>query len=265
LNILFIGDIVGELGREMLRQYIPLLKSKYQPDIIIANGENSAGGKGITLKIYHELISYGIDLITMGNHTWDNKEIFNFIDTQDKIIRPANYPNGTPGKGYSLIKKNGLPIFAVINLQGRTYLPSIDCPFQVVNKIIDEIRKVTNLILIDFHAEASSEKQALAWYLNGKISAIIGTHTHVQTADERILPLGTGYITDVGMTGPYDGIIGMEKETVIRKFITQLPIRFEVAKGRGQLNAVILNIDNNTGMVKKIERIRIDQDNLLLN
>lgn len=260
MKILFIGDIVGSPGREMVKEYLPKLKEKYRPTITILNGENAAAGKGITETIYKDFLTWGAQVITLGNHTWDKKDIFDFIDDAKYIVRPANFPEGTPGTGIVFIKINTVEV-AVINLQGRTFLPAIDDPFKKVDELISLAKKRTNIIFVDFHAEATSEKLAMAWYVDGRVSAIVGTHTHVQTADERILPGGTSYITDVGMTGPYDGILGVEREAVIERFLTNLPVRFEVVKeGNTQLNAVLVTIDQNTGKTTKIERILINED-----
>lgn len=259
MRILFIGDVVGSPGRKMITDYLPRLKRKYNPTITIVNGENAAGGRGITQKILKQFMESGAQAITMGNHTWDNREIFDFIDTTPQLVRPANFPEGTPGKGYTIIKMNNIEI-AIINLQGRTFLPPLDCPFRTVDDIIQEVKRKTPYIFVDFHAEASSEKQAMGWYLDGRVSAVVGTHTHVQTADERILPGGTAYITDVGMTGPYDGILGMEREAVLKKFLTNLPVRFEVVNGREQLNGVVIDLDDSTGLAKSIKRIIINED-----
>ncbi|MRX70669.1 TIGR00282 family metallophosphoesterase [Bacillus lacus] len=259
MNILFVGDIVGSPGRDMLKQYLSKLKSKYRPDLTIVNGENAANGKGLTEKLYHEILELGADIITMGNHTWDKKEIFDFIDSAPNMIRPANFPEGTPGRGIHYIKTNGKEI-AVINLQGRTFLAPIDCPFRKAEELVEEAAKRTPLIFVDFHAEATSEKQAMGWFLDGKVSAVVGTHTHVQTADERILEKGTAYITDAGMTGPYDGILGVEKDMVIKRFLTSLPVRFEVAEGRAQLSAVLIQVDKQSGRAKKIQRLLINDD-----
>lgn len=259
MKLLFIGDIVGSPGREIVKDYLPRLKRKYQPAFIVANGENAANGKGITEKIGKELFEAGVHAITLGNHTWDNKEIFDFIDREDRMIRPANFPAGTPGKGITYIKQPEGEL-AIINLQGRTFLPPLDCPFTTADQLVEQARKRTKYIFVDFHAEVTSEKQALSWYLDGRISGLVGTHTHVQTGDERILPQGTAYLTDVGMCGPSDGILGMDRETVIKKFRTQLPVRFEVAAGPAQLNAVVITIDRTSGRAAKIERIRIDSE-----
>ncbi|MEI3610855.1 TIGR00282 family metallophosphoesterase [Pseudogracilibacillus sp. SO30301A] len=260
MDILFIGDIVGSPGRDMLTQYLPKLKDKYKPQITIVNGENAAAGKGITEKIYKQFLNLGVQTVTLGNHTWNKKEIIDFIDSATYLIRPANFPENNPGKGIVFIKSNQLEV-AIINLQGRTFLDSHDDPFKKVDELIQEAKKRTNIIFIDFHAEATSEKQAFAWYVDGRVSAVVGTHTHTQTADERILPQGTAYITDVGMTGPYDGILGVEKESVINRFLTNMPVRFEVdKKGRNQLNGCFITIDNSTGKATKIERILINND-----
>ncbi|MDQ0253639.1 metallophosphoesterase (TIGR00282 family) [Evansella vedderi] len=259
MKVLFIGDVVGSPGRKTLKEYLPKLKQKYRPDVTIVNGENAAGGKGLTDKVYYEIRETGADIITLGNHAWDKKEIFDFIDKTDELVRPANFPEGTPGVGY-VIKKVGSQKIAVINGQGRAFMPAIDCPFRTLENIVNEVKEKTPIIFVDFHAEATSEKQAMGWFLDGKASAVVGTHTHVQTADERILPGGTAFITDVGMTGPYDGILGVEKEAVIHKFLTSLPVRFEVTSGREQLSGVFITIDNKSGLAESIKRISINDD-----
>ena len=260
MNILFIGDVVGSMGRDMIKEYVPKLKEKYRPHVTIINGENAAGGRGITEKIYRGFLEVGAQVVTLGNHTWDNREIFEFIDDAKYLVRPANFPENNPGKGIAYLKMNSDEV-AVISLQGRTFLPPIDCPFRKADELIEEAQKRTPIIFVDFHAEATSEKQAMGWYLDGRVSAVVGTHTHVQTADNRILPKGTAFISDVGMTGPYDGILGMEREVVLRRFVTSMPARFEVPKdGRSQLSAVYIEIDKKTGKAKKIERIIINDD-----
>lgn len=260
MKILFIGDVVGSQGREMVQEYLPKLKEKYRPTVTIINGENAASGKGITEKIYKEFLEWGAQAITMGNHTWDKKEIFEFIDGAKYMIRPANFPENNPGKGIVFLQVNGKEV-AVINLQGRTFLPPVDDPFAKADVLIEEARKRTNIIFVDFHGEATSEKQAMGWYLDGRVSAVVGTHTHTQTADERVLPEGTAYISDVGMTGPYDGILGMEREAVLKRFLTSLPVRFEtVKKGRKQLNGILITIDDTTGKATRTERILINDD-----
>lgn len=260
MNILFVGDVVGSLGRDMVKEYVPKLKEKYRPQITIINGENAAGGKGITEKIYRGFLEVGAQAVTLGNHTWDNKEIFDFIDGAKYLVRPDNFPEGNPGEGIVYLKYNAEEV-AVISLQGRTFMPSIDCPFRKADELLNEAKKRTSIIFVDFHAEATSEKQAMGWYLDGRVSAVVGTHTHVQTADNRILPGGTAYLSDVGMTGPYDGILGVEREAVLKRFLTNMPVRFEVPKeGRTQLSAVLIELDNKTGKAKKMERILINDD-----
>lgn len=260
MEILFIGDVVGSLGREMIQTYLPKLKTTYKPSMVIVNGENAAAGKGITEKIAKEFFEQGVDVITLGNHTWDKKEIGPYLDQHSNIIRPANYPEGVPGRGYTIKKFNQHKI-AVLNLQGRTFLPAIDCPFKKADRILEEVKQETSIIFVDFHAEATSEKEAMGWYLDGRVTAVVGTHTHVQTSDERVLPKKTAYLTDVGMTGPRNGILGMEKEAVLYRFQTALPSRFEVVKeGPAQLNAVLVSVDIQTGLAGKIKRIRIDEN-----
>lgn len=255
MRVLFIGDVVGRIGRQCVRDLLERVKENYCIDFTIANGENSAGGTGITRKVANELYSYGVDLLTMGNHVWDNKDIFNFIDQEERMVRPANYPLGTPGVGSRIIKVKNNSI-GIINLLGRVFLPPMECPFRAAERAINEVRNITPNIIVDFHAEATSEKIALAWFLKGRVSAVLGTHTHVQTADERILEGHTAVISDVGMTGPYDSVIGVESDLVIEKFLTQLPVRFEVARGENaQFNAVVIEIDTETGKAIEISRI----------
>jgi len=264
MKILFIGDVVGSPGRNMIDTYLPKLQKKYKAHVTIINGEIAASGKGITAKIYRSFLEAGANAVTLGNHSWDNKDIFEFIEDAKYLVRPANFPEGTPGKGYCFLNLNGVEI-AIINLQGRTFLPPLDCPFKKADELINEIKKRTNIIFVDFHAEATSEKQAMGWYLDGNASVVVGAHTHVQTADNRILPNGTAYITDVGMTGPYDGILGVEREAVLKRFMTSLPVRFEVMKGREQLSGVVVDIDPKTGKAQKIERILINDDHPFLS
>lgn len=258
MRVLMFGDVVGSCGRSALRHQLPRLKRSLQPDVIIANGENAAGGRGITRSILRELYELGIDCVTLGNHSWDQREIFDFIDDETRLIRPANYPEGTPGRGVAEIPV-GQEVLAVINLMGRTFMPLSECPFRVVDALLRDLVK-TPFILVDFHAETTSEKQAMAWHLDGRVSAVIGTHTHVQTADERILPAGTAYLTDVGMVGAYNGVIGMDRDLVLKKFRTQLPVRLESGSGPAQLNAVLIDLDRPSGRARQIRRIRIDDD-----
>lgn len=260
MKIIFIGDIVGSMGREMVMDYLPRLKRKYQADVVIANGENAASGRGITKAIYQDLLHAGVDIVTMGNHTWDQKEIFDFIDDTDYLIRPANFSDQAPGKGMTSVTKNNVTL-SVINLHGRTFLPPHDDPFAKADELIGEAKELSPLVFVDFHAEATSEKIAMGWHLDGKASVVVGTHTHVQTADERILPGGTAYLTDAGMTGPYDEILGMRKEDVLYRFQTNLPTRFEVPKkGRPQLNGLFVELDDQTGKALAVERIQINED-----
>jgi len=244
MNILFIGDIVGRPGRNYVSANLSKMVKDNEIDFVIANGENSAGGVGITKKIYDELLDMGVDMITLGNHSWSKKEIFDFIEEADRLVRPANYPKGTPGKGYRIVEKSGKRI-AAVNLCGRVYMDCIECPFKTVDEILEELKEKTDIIIVDFHGEATSEKLAMGWYLDGKVQAVLGTHTHVQTSDERILPAGTAYITDTGMTGPRDSILGVEKDIVIKKFISGMPARFEVADGEVLLGAVVVRLDEN--------------------
>lgn len=255
MRVLVIGDIVGQPGRRAVKDCLPSLKQELDIDFVVANGENAAGGNGITKIIAQELLSYGIDMLTMGNHVWNQKDIFDYIVKESRIIRPANYPPGAPGKGYNIYTAdNGVKV-AVVNISGRVYMPEMDCPFRKVDQIIDEIKNEAQLILVDFHAEATSEKVAMGWHLAGRVTAMVGTHTHVQTADERILPGGTAYITDLGMTGPRDSVIGVQKDIILKKFITGLPQRFVVANTNYQFNAVVIDIDEYTAEATDINRI----------
>lgn len=243
-----------------LKETIEQLTCSLKPDVIIANGENSAkGGRGINRSSLQELYQLGIDVVTLGNHAWAQKDIFDFIDVETRLVRPANFPDGTPGQGYVVLETEQYTV-AICNLMGRSFLPPLDCPFRKMEEILNELTLKTDVIILDFHAEASAEKIAMAWHLDGRVSAVLGTHTHVQTADERILPNGTAYITDVGMVGPYDGVIGIERDVVLTKFMTQLPVRFRVQEGRWQLNGVTVDIDETTGRATGITRIRIDDE-----
>lgn len=255
MRLLFIGDIVGRPGRNIVKDRLAQIHREHQVDFTIANAENSAGGKGITREIMRELYTCGIDVFTMGNHVWDNRSILEFIDDEERLIRPANYPDICPGKGFNIYQLCYNKTIAVINAAGRVFLPTIDCPFRVVDNILKDLEGRADYILIDFHAEATSEKLAFANYFSGRATAILGTHTHVQTADERIMTGGTAYISDVGMTGPSDSIIGMEKETIIRKFISGMPAKFEVATGPAQLDAVLIDLDEQSFRAKSIKRL----------
>ncbi len=255
MRILMIGDVVGQPGRLCLRDMLPRVIDNYRIDFVIANGENLASGTGFNEKTALEVFTYGVNVLTMGNHVWDKKEALSYIEKEIRIIRPANYPPGTPGNG-SRIYYCGPVKIAVLNISGRVFMPAMDCPFRIAIQEISELKKETPIVIVDFHAEATSEKIAMGRFLDGKVSAVLGTHTHVQTADERILTGGTAYISDVGMTGPYESILGVEPEIIIRKFLTHLPARFEVAKGNTcQLNGVIVEVDIETGYAVDIQRI----------
>ncbi|WP_407308581.1 TIGR00282 family metallophosphoesterase [Desulfosporosinus sp. SB140] len=255
MRLLFVGDIVGKPGREGIKRFLKPLQLDYDIDVTIANAENAASGKGLTKEIAEELFDYGIQFFTMGNHVWDNRDILNFIDRETRMIRPANYPIGAPGQGYGFIRTKGYKI-GVLNLSGRIFMNPLDDPFSGAIRWINQLKQETPIVLVDFHAEATSEKVALGWFLDGKVSAVVGTHTHIQTADSRVLPQGTAYITDVGMTGPRDSVLGIKKEIIINRFLTQLPAKFELANGPIQINAVAIEIDEGSGRALKIEPIQ---------
>ena len=255
MRLLMVGDVVGAPGRRAVRENIPALRTELGIDFVVANGENAAGGNGITREVARELFSYGVDALTMGNHVWNHREAYGYVDGEERLVRPANYPAGAPGAGMRLFAVGGVKI-AVVNCSGRVFMAPLDCPFRAMDGILDELAGRAHIILVDFHAEATSEKVAMGWYLDGRVTAVFGTHTHVQTADERLLPGGTAYITDVGMTGPRDSVIGVKKETVLEKFITQLPHRFEVAGGPYQFNAVLVEADAESGRALAVERIQ---------
>jgi 2',3'-cyclic-nucleotide 2'-phosphodiesterase len=254
---------MGAAGRKAVKSAMPKLKRQFNSAIFIANGENAAGGKGITLAIAKELYDLGIHAITLGNHTWDNKDIFEFIDGDEKIVRPANFPPGTPGRGYTLIQVKGQELL-IINLQGRTFLPPIDCPFRKVDEILENMKKKSKFVFVDFHAEATSEKIAMGWHLDGKVTAVVGTHTHVQTHDETILPQGTAYLTDVGMCGSREGVLGMERSAVLTKFKTQLPVRFVADEGKWMFHAVVIDVNDTTGQATSMKLIRNFEDDFIM-
>ncbi|WP_135547319.1 TIGR00282 family metallophosphoesterase [Paenibacillus cymbidii] len=264
MKVLFIGDIVGSVGRKALKEKLPELVRKHHPAIVIANGENAASGRGITKQIVKEMHDMGIHGITLGNHAWDQKETASFIDDEQRLIRPANFPPDTPGRGMMTIRANGKEL-TIINLQGRTFLPPLDCPFRKADELLDSLGSKPRCVLVDFHAEATSEKIAMGWHLDGRVSAVVGTHTHVQSHDERVLPGGTAYVTDVGMVGPRDGVLGMEREAVLYKFKTQLPVRFVVDEGKWHFHAVIIDMDEQTGRSGGIELIRLEEDRFYMN
>ena len=261
-TLLFIGDIVGRPGRELVRRAVPRLVAKHRIDLVIANVENAAAGFGVTPDIADDMLSYGVHVMTGGNHTWDKKEIIPYFADQPCLLRPANMPAGTPGRGVFVARAtNGVPV-AVINGMGRVFMTAIDDPFRVIADEAAAARDRAKVIFVDFHAEATSEKVAMGWYLDGRVTAVVGTHTHVQTADERILPQGTAYITDVGMTGPHDSVIGVERNAVIQRFLTGLPQRFETSTENPRLNAILLQADEQTGKAMSIERISLSANQI---
>ena len=260
LRILFIGDIVGRTGRRALAALLPDLVAAHRVDFTIANCENAAGGIGITPRIGEELLALGIDVLTSGNHVWDKREAFDFLGACERVLRPANYPPGAAGRGAGVYKSRDGVSVGVVNLQGRVFMREIDCPFRAGSELLMELRAQTPVLIVDVHAEATSEKLALGWYLSRQASAVLGTHTHIQTADERILEGHTAYITDVGMTGPSDSVIGIRKDLSIERFVTQLPQRFEAASGPAILNAVLMDIDEGTGAARSIERVVAHHD-----
>lgn len=256
MKILFIGDIVGRPGREAIKKLIVPLRQDLQIDFVIANAENASGGSGITSKVADELFSYGVDVLTSGDHIWKKSEIFELINREERILRPLNFPLGAPGRGAAVFKtKNGAKV-GVINVNGRVFMEALECPFKTTLSACEELAKETKIIIVDIHAEATSEKVALGWYLDGKVSAILGTHTHIQTADEKILPKGTAYITDAGMTGPYDSVIGRRVEDVLTRFLSSIPVKFEVAQENIQLHGALVEIDEKTGKAISILRMQ---------
>jgi metallophosphoesterase (TIGR00282 family) len=253
-RILFLGDIVGRPGRQAVKDGLPGLKEKHTPLFVIANGENAASGVGITPDLAKEIFGYGVDAMTLGNHAFHKKEILPYLDQGHPIVRPGNLPPGTPGKGWTIVERDGIRL-CVANLCGRVYMDAYDDPFREVDRLIDECG--TPHIFLDFHAEATSEKIAMAWHVNGRATAVVGTHTHVPTADERVLPNGTAAITDVGMCGPIDSILGVDREIILRKFRVGMPERFEVAQNPGVISGVVIDVERETGRALQIERIRV--------
>lgn len=256
MKFLIIGDVVGQCGTEFLRRNLSEISKRFCPDMIIANGENSAKNNGLDLASAESLFSSGVDVITSGNHIWHKFETQSFIDDYENILRPANYPGECPGNGYVIFKAMGVRVL-VINVMGTVYLESLSCPFRTVERILERENGSYDISICDFHAEATSEKAALARYFDGRLTAVVGTHTHVQTADERILPNGTAFITDLGMTGAYESILGVDSDRIIKKFLTKMPTRFEQAEGECQFNAVVLDVDDGTFKARSIERIFI--------
>jgi metallophosphoesterase (TIGR00282 family) len=257
LTLLFIGDVFGKPGRDLVRLGVPKLVRRYEVTAVIANAENSAGGFGVTRETGEELLAAGVDLMTSGNHVWDKKEALDYLPLEPRLVRPANYPAGVPGAGSAIMRTSQGEEVAVLNLMGRVFMTALDDPFTIGAREAARLRARTPIVLVDMHAEATSEKIAMGWHLDGAVTAVVGTHTHVQTADEQILPGGTAYITDVGMTGPHDGIIGVERGPVITRFLTGVPSRFEAAKGLPKFHAVVITADTTTGRATTIERLSL--------
>jgi metallophosphoesterase (TIGR00282 family) len=255
VKVLFIADIVGQPGRRAVRELVPKLRQQHGLNLVVANGENAAGGSGITTKTAEEIFSGGVDIITSGDHLWDQREVSELLEKEARFVRPLNYPRGTPGQGSTIFRPDDLPPVGIINLQGRTFMAALENPFPCAMAEVQRLRQSVNMIFVDFHAEATSEKVAMARMLDGKVSAVIGTHTHVQTADEQIFPGGTAFLCDAGFTGPHDSVIGRETEPIIRRFMTNMPQKFEVAKGRTVLQGAIVEIDDQSGRARKIARV----------
>src|SRR5215831_13653785 len=257
MRILFIGDIVGRPGRQLVKTGLAALVSRHAVDFVVANAENAAAGAGITREIGDELLDHGVEVMTSGNHVWDKREAFSYIGAEPRLLRPANFPAGAPGNGSYLARtKDGVSV-GVVNVMGRVFMTQLDDPFAVVQREIDALQQRTRIVFVDFHAEATSEKIAMGWHLDGKVTAVVGTHTHVQTADDRILPKGTAYLTDVGMTGPHDSIIGVDIQAALGRFLNALPVKFETASGNPRLNGVIVESDSQTGRAVDIERLNL--------
>ena len=255
MKILMVGDVFGEPGRAAVKKLLPKLRQQHAIDLVVVNVENAAAGFGVTPQIAREVLDQGADVMTSGNHIWDKKEIVEYITKENLLLRPANFPAGTPGVGHVTVKA-GPHRVAVVNLMGRVFMSAIDCPFRKADEVLNELTKETRVVLVDMHAEATSESVAMGWYLDGRVSAVVGTHRHVQTADERVLPGGTAYITDLGMTGPIDSVIGVDKDLILQRFLTQMPVRFEAAKGPAALHGVVITVDPETGRASDIVRIR---------
>lgn len=255
MKLLFIGDIVGQPGRRAVKELLPGLKKKHLIDLVIANAENSAGGSGITPKTADELFSAGVDVLTSGDHLWDQKEVIELLQNEPRFVRPLNYPPGTPGQGSAIFRGTNCPPVAILNLQGRTFMPPLENPFLCARAEVERLRKEVTVVFIDFHAEATSEKVALARMLDGRVCAVVGTHTHVQTADEQVFPGGTAFLCDAGFTGPHESVIGREIEPIIKRFVTSMPQKFEVAKERVLLQGAIIDVDEITGRARSICRV----------
>jgi metallophosphoesterase (TIGR00282 family) len=256
LVLLCVGDVFGEPGRRALSAILPRLRKQHAVDFTIVNIENAAAGAGVTPAIARDTLQLGVDVMTSGNHIWDKKEIIEYIGKENLLLRPANFPPGAPGVG-SIVAKAGPHRVAVLNLMGRVFMPNLDCPFRTADEEIERLRRDTPIVVVDFHCEATSESQAMGWYLDGRVSAVVGTHRHVQTADERVLPRGTAYITDIGMTGPVDSVIGVDPALALHRFLTQMPNKFEPAKGPAALHGAVIRIDPESGRAVTIERVRV--------
>jgi metallophosphoesterase (TIGR00282 family) len=255
MKILFVGDVFGRPGRRAVKTLVPPLVSKHGISLVVANVENLAGGVGVVPDLVDEILDAGVHVMTSGNHIWDKKEVLDVIGFEPRLLRPANYPANNPGRGSTVVKTTDGTKVGIVNLEGNVFMRAKRCPFLTVGEEVEAIRQETQIILVDLHAEATSEKKAMGWYLDGQVSAVIGTHTHVQTSDERVLPKGTAYMTDAGMTGPHDSVIGMKKELVIERFVTSMPRRFEAATGEARLQGAILEVDAKTGRAKDIRRV----------
>lgn len=264
IRLLMIGDVMGRPGRTALASVVPNLRKTNAVDVVIANGENAAAGFGIQPKQVEEFYRSGVDVITLGNHAWDKKEIVDYIEKDPRLLRPLNYPEGVPGRGSCVVEVPGKGKVGVINVMGRVYMPNLDDPFRTTKREVERLKKECKVVLVDHHAEVTSEKIAMGWHLDGVASAVVGTHTHVQTADERVLPGGTAYITDVGMTGGHDGVIGVRREIILKRFLTQMPIKFEITDGDVQLNGALIDVDEATGHAVSISRVREHLSDLLL-
>ncbi len=257
MRILFVGDIVGKAGRQAIHGILERVVRDHGIEFTIANGENAAGGMGITPPIAIEILDQGADVLTSGNHIWAKKEILSFLEEEFRLLRPLNYPPNVPGRGSGVFHTKDGQKVGVVNLEGRVFMRHLDCPFRAAEKEVERLRKETNVILVDFHAEATSEKMAMGWFLDGKVSAVVGTHTHVQTSDERLLDQGTSYITDVGMTGPLNSVIGIRKQVALERLLTQIPLKFDVATEEIMLQGVVIEVDSKTGRSKDIQRIKV--------
>ena len=256
-NLLFIGDVFASPGRGMVARHLKDIVAAENIHLAVANVENAAGGFGVNPQLADELYSYGLDVLTTGNHVWDKREIYDYFASHPRLLRPANYPEGLPGAGVVVVQANNGVDCAVINLQGRVYMPHTDCPFRKADKLLSELPAHVKVRFVDFHAEVSSEKVAMGWYLDGRVSAVVGTHTHIPTADTRILPGGTGYQTDAGMTGPYTSVIGVDKQIILERFLTQMPVRMEAARHGAELHGVVVEVDEATGHATAIRRIAL--------